>query len=200
MDKQVLKLGARVLENLPDMSPEKIQNWIDDPKGLQRALQKVFSQFNIWKTIKIEKYGSVADLRILIEHRRNRISDWADELLSRISLNCGEVRLDLVKVSVAELDFKNGARLQDIYKRAQELGLQLCPAEVGPRLRLQYQDQPLNEWLRIAMEPIIDSDGDLGLFRVGRFDRGGPCLNGDSAFPRYFWYGYDRFVFVRPRK
>jgi len=38
MDKQVLDLGARILQNLPDMSPEVMQGWIDNPKALQKFL------------------------------------------------------------------------------------------------------------------------------------------------------------------
>ncbi len=39
MDKQVLKLGACILENLPEMSSEVIQGWIDNRKGLQEYLR-----------------------------------------------------------------------------------------------------------------------------------------------------------------
>lgn len=38
MDKQVLKLGARVLENLPVLSSDVIQGWIDNPKALKHFL------------------------------------------------------------------------------------------------------------------------------------------------------------------
>ncbi|MEK7638732.1 MAG: hypothetical protein AAB388_01085 [Patescibacteria group bacterium] len=38
MNKQVLKLGARILENLPDMSPAVLQSWIDNPRGLKKFL------------------------------------------------------------------------------------------------------------------------------------------------------------------
>lgn len=38
MDKQVLKLGARILENLPDMTPQAMQGWIENPKALKEFL------------------------------------------------------------------------------------------------------------------------------------------------------------------
>lgn len=38
MNKQELKLGARILENLPLMSPDVMQGWIDNPKALKGFL------------------------------------------------------------------------------------------------------------------------------------------------------------------
>jgi hypothetical protein len=38
MDRQVLKLVARIAENLPEMSADVIQGWIENPKGLQKFL------------------------------------------------------------------------------------------------------------------------------------------------------------------
>jgi hypothetical protein len=72
--------------------------------------------------------------------------------------------VDIVNISVAELGFKKGAILRDIYKRALEFDLKLCHAEVGPLLCLQA-DQPTGELL-IVMKPIIASDGNLYVFFV----------------------------------
>ena len=43
----------------------------------------------------------------------------------------------------------------------------MCPAEVGPQLRLQYLDQPLGEFLAIAMAPISNYAREPILFLVG---------------------------------
>ncbi|MBI4090684.1 MAG: hypothetical protein HY422_01545, partial [Candidatus Komeilibacteria bacterium] len=77
-----------------------------------------------------------------------------------------------------------------------ELGYELCPAEVGPQLRLQYQDQPLNEWLVIAMEAISVSDGNLLVFYVKHLVVG-QWLGTYSGSPGYLFNPDGRFVFTR---
>jgi len=110
-----------------------------------------------------------------------------------------ETEIDLVVVSNDDLGVKKGAYFKDTYKRALELGLVLCPNEVGPQLRLQYTDQPMGEWLLIAMDPIEDSDGDLSVFRVGR-DGVGAWLFGYYGHSGRRWSADSRFVFALPRK
>jgi hypothetical protein len=69
--------------------------------------------------------------------------------------------------------------------------LELCPAEVGPHLRLQY---PGKEWFWIAMEPIIDRHGDPRVFFLG--SHGDELvLFGDNARPVRRWNGGFEFVF-----
>jgi len=50
--------------------------------------------------------------------------------------------LETVELTVGHLGFHEGATTDQIYKRASELGLDLCPVELGPHLRLAYHDQP----------------------------------------------------------
>ena len=181
MSKQTAKLIARIAENLPEMPSEIQQGWIENPAALQKALYLALlpaPEYVIWKTI--------------------RIGDWASEILGQPAFTVAshELDLDLVVMSVAELGFKNSAKRSEIYARARELGLDLCPAEVGPQLCLVYKDQPLNEWLLIAMEPITDSGGDLSVFGVARDGRG-LWLDGSSGHPGGVWNANDRWVFVR---
>lgn len=49
------------------------------------------------------------------------------------------------------------------------------------------------------MNPIADSDGRLGIFKVGH-DGDGLWLYWSDGYPDYFWDASFRFVFVRPRK
>lgn len=70
-----------------------------------------------------------------------------------------KIKINLVNVSVADLGFDKCTSLKDIYKRAIEVGFELCPEEVGPQLRLQYLNQPKGEWLCVATKPIISVGG-----------------------------------------
>ncbi len=108
-------------------------------------------------------------------------------------------QFDLVHLKVSDLGFPHGATTEEIYQKAKELGLELCPAEVGPNLRLKYTNQPLNEWLRIAMKQLPGRGGGLRVFSVNRDYDGGLWLDYDWAQPGRQWAPDDEFVF-RSRK
>ena len=154
--------------------------------------------FAVWKTITLGLNQSPSEYRKALKANGYRVGDYADQILNKVKIS-GETQLDLVVKTVADLGFKDGARRDAIYARAKELGLELCPSEVGPALRLVYQDQPYGEWLRIAMEPITDSDGVLEVFVVDH-DDDERWLLGDYDDPGYFWDAGRRWVFVAPRK
>jgi hypothetical protein len=114
-------------------------------------------------------------------------------------LAASKTDVDLVVVSAAELGIDaESASLRDIYARAEQLGLGLAPAEVGPALRLHYFDQPIGEFLHVGMKPITTWKGEPGIFVVAN---GGDRLiligqNGsaDTQMPTS-----SAFLFVRPR-
>lgn len=154
---------------------------------------------SIWKTITLGLHQSPSAYRAALKANGYRIGDYAGQILDKVKASETETQLDLVVKTVADLGFKKGATYQQIYDRAIELGLELCPAEVGPTLRLQYPDQPYGEWLRIAMELISASDGRLRVFGVDR-GSGWRWLVSSGGYPDYFWDAADRWVFVAPRK
>ena len=156
----------------------------------------------IWKTIAIGGFKGVNAIRDAMEAAPCRIlvGDDADEILGRPVFPFIKipVELDLVVLSVFELGFSDRASLRDIYARAVAQGFELCPAEVGPALRLNYLDQPLGEFLHIAMQPVARYTGELVDFSVGNAGAGFILIGGDGH-PDEVFSGAERFVFVRPR-
>jgi len=186
---------------------EAVVNKLGGMEGVKRFLsgetliKEAEREFKIWKTIKLGTGLKTAeDFRCFLRVGGFRLSDWASDILGKPAFKVAdeETEIDLVMVTVGELGFKKGARRDQIYERAKELGLELCPAEVGPQLRLQYQDQPDGEWIIVAMEPIIASGGDPDVFSVGCRDS--VWLHGGWGYPDRFWLAAFQWVFGRPRK
>ncbi|MFH1662162.1 MAG: hypothetical protein ABIA02_03635 [Candidatus Falkowbacteria bacterium] len=84
------------------------------------------------------------------------LSDLEEDILNKTEFSKEKQNYDLVKFTVKQLGFQNSATTDQIYEKAKELGLELCPAEVGPHLRLQYLGK---EYMNIAIKQIADRDG-----------------------------------------
>ncbi|MDO8466860.1 MAG: hypothetical protein Q7S83_01835 [bacterium] len=154
------------------------------------------SALPVWKTLKLGTHPSPEALRKAIIGKKNRVSDWGNDILKKISVNPKEIEIDLVKMTVAQLGLPSGGTREQIYAEAKELGLDRCPAEVGPQLRLQYQDQPYGEWILVGMEPISDSSGYPFVFCVEP-DGGGHWLHASDGDAGRFWDPDDVWVFGR---
>jgi hypothetical protein len=148
--------------------------------------------------IKLGTHRSVEALRRALQACGCRIGKWGNDILDQVTVSPTETAVDLTVVTAADLYIKDRVPRVDIYERAMELGLDLCPNEVGPQLRLQYPDQTQDEWLYIAMEPIIDADGYHGIFRVGH-EHGELWLDGNFGNPFNLWHNFYSWVFLRRR-
>jgi hypothetical protein len=124
------------------------------------------------------------------------ISDYAKSMLKNREFVPGKnpEEATLIRLTVADLGFKSSATTDQIYERAQILGLELCPADTGPNYRLKYQNQPLGEWIYMGMKQITASDGRPVVFGLARGD-GGLWLVVDWASPGHEWYPNRKFVF-----
>lgn len=91
-----------------------------------------------------------------------KISRYAQDLLNSPKLTITEQReeIELVVRTVADLGLSDGATTEEVYAAAKKQGLELCPPEVGPLLRLRSDTETrLGVFLVVAMEPITDSFG-----------------------------------------
>jgi hypothetical protein len=160
---------------------------------------KAASELPIWKTITVGQHRGVNAVRNALDEARIAVGDSADEILGRPAFAFARERrqLDLVLLSVAALGFGQGGTLADIHARAVRLGFELCPEEVGPQLRLQYLNQPVGEFLHVAMQPQRTYGGELIDFTLANSGAGLSLLGG-SARPDLVVARNVVFVFVRP--
>jgi predicted peroxiredoxin len=145
------------------------------------------------KTIELSVKSSEEYTKELTE-QGFKIYSYAQDMLNKLESLKQKEKIDLVLFSVEQLGFPKGATLQQIYDKAKEFGLELCPPQVGPELRLNYKDQPMDEYLVIAMNSIDDRDGYPKLFYVNHYSDGEwlDSYRGDLGFE---WRGGNRFVF-----
>jgi hypothetical protein len=159
------------------------------------------ARFQTWRKITLGAYKGVNGYRDALDAAGIKVGDSADEILGRPAFRYAGMKteVELTLLSAAKLGVESESALSDVYKRAREIGLELCPAEVGPQLRLDYRNQPLGEALNIAMEPVATYDGQPTILSLVNFGSGLALIGGDgrSEFkvPRTLLY-----VFALPPK
>ena len=166
------------------------------PKTVTHIYESFPDKKVLLKTIETNpNIKSPADAQKEIMAKGVKFYGSAEELLKKTPFSKENMEYDLVSFSVESLGFPNGATTKEIYDKAKSVGLDICPAEVGPLLRLNYLDQPSGEYLGIAMDSIELSDGGRRVFRVD-------CGDGELNLRTYWgdpssrWYG-GRLVFLR---
>lgn len=160
---------------------------------------------------KIIEVGGLSKAELIQKLQQSSISlnQYGEKLLfdDRFTTTEATYSVEIVELSVRDLGFPNGATLPEIYKQANELGLQLCPPELGPYLRLAYVDQvegnsgnlsQKNEApsgsVTIASEIISDEESFPKGFYVRKVD-GVLWLRGYVADNLHVWNPDNRFIF-----
>jgi hypothetical protein len=168
-------------------------------KKLPENLEYIYTSFPDKKVRRenVEIGGKGAEQLIAeLETANIKISENAKDVLLSKEFVPGKDREEatLIRLTVADLGFKTSVTTDQIYERAQALGLELCPADTGPNYRLKYQNQPLGEWISVGMKQIADRDGDPVVFGVGR-NEDGLWLYGFWAEPTIEWDPDLKFLF-----
>ncbi|MFH1430772.1 MAG: hypothetical protein ABIG71_04655 [Candidatus Uhrbacteria bacterium] len=126
----------------------------------------------------------------------HRMGEWAEDILAKTPTSKEPQDIQTIRLTVGDLGFTEATGYDEICKRAKELGLELAPAEAGPALRLSLIDQPMGDWFRIAMEPIVDRGGFPLVFGLAR-GADGSWLLADGGGPGSLWFPRSSFVFRR---
>jgi len=145
------------------------------------------------KALDAEKINFSSYARSMLKNRK----EFIDPVNERESERGGRTAetLHLVRLRVRDMGFTSPPTTPELFARAKEQGLDLCPPEVGPYLRLADKDQPDGLYY-IGMKPVTDSDGEPSVFYLGR-DVGGLWLRSCWAGPDDRWFLDNRIVFRR---
>jgi hypothetical protein len=158
------------------------------------------------------RIGGMNRLELLAELQRNNVelNQSGLELFTNNKFTTSEVTsiLETVEITVANLGFPQGAMIDRVCERAVQLGMSLCPLELGPHLRLQYRDQPEGHVghppsqhrappgsLTIASPQITEDDDVPKGFYLRRID-GVLWLRGYRSGPEHIWSREDHFIFT----
>jgi hypothetical protein len=184
-------LSAALAQDEPIPSAQSREVNVDKP-----------AHFQIWRTITLGSYRGVDAYRDGLDSAKIKIGDSADEILGRPPFPYARTKtgVELAVLSAADLGVESDrASLAEVYQRARQAGLELCPAEVGPQLRLDYRNQPLGEALDIAMEPVATYGGEPTILTLANWGTG-LLLIGRDGRPESMVFRKSRFVFALPTK
>ena len=171
------------------------------PSVQSREIDKP-AHLQTWRTITLGSYRGVDAYRNALDMAKIKIGDSADEILGRPAFPYAgtKTRVELAVLSAADLGVElDQVSLAEVYRRARQAGLELCPAEVGPQLRLDYRNQPLGEALDIAMEPVATYGGEPTILTLANWGTG-LLLIGRDGRPESTLFRKSRFVFALPSK
>jgi hypothetical protein len=178
-----------------------MENYAKLKPAAPRPVELATTSTPVWRTISLGTTPSTFALRNALDAANCGVGDLAEQILARpaFTIRRTPMEVDLVPLSGLELGFHaKPVPLTAIYERARKLGFELAPAEIGPQLRLQYADQPIGEFLHIAMEPIRTWNGEPVIFVVANGGAGliliGQQVAADTEVP-----ATSRFVFVHRR-
>jgi hypothetical protein len=186
-----VSLSAALAQDKPTLDAQSSQVNVNKPAHLQ-----------IWRTITLGTYKGVDAYRDALDLARIKVGDSADEILGRPAFPFATTKTDveLAVLSSADLGVESDqSSLAEVYKRARQAGLELCPAEVGPQLRLDYRNQPLGETLDIAMEPVATYSGDPTILTLVNWGTGLMLIGRDGRSDSML-FRKSRFVFALPSK
>lgn len=167
--------------------------------------------FQVWNTITLRQYPDYEAYKIAIERNGGiRIADTASEILNKMRSSEVKKEVDLVLVYAGregfngDLGFRQDVTRGEFYGRAISLGLELCPLEVAPALRLSYQLRTgSHEGILIAMEPMMAGKPRMPHV-LSLYNDAGPSLwiNGWPIDRPHNagWTLRTEWVFVQPRR
>ena len=136
-------------------------------------------------------------LRTALGRRGIQLNEYGERLFEdeRWSVSSKPYEVRTVVVRVSDLCPGGMVTSEEVYAAAGKAGLAVCPLEVGPYMRLQYEEQREEPRLTLASTRVSEDESfPAGFYLSTRGD--GLWLRGYTASLDYAWSPEERFVFV----
>ncbi|WP_110927773.1 helicase [Bacillus massiliglaciei] len=163
--------------------------------------------------IRIVKVGGNSKSQLIhkLEQSSILMNEYAERLLADEKFTISDIKysLETVELPVCYLGFPDGATTNQIYSKAREFCLELCPVELGPYLRLEYLNQPEGNSgksllrnqapqgsVTIASEILTEDDEFPKGFYLRKIN-GVLWLRGYCADHMHVWKPDDHFIFCK---
>ncbi len=150
------------------------------------------------KTWSVE-FGSLSKNQLLLRLSQQKINlnAYATMLFMSEAFTVSAVskRVEVVQISTEELGFADGTFYADIVQAAQLVGLEPCPLELAPYLRLVYSEQTDTALLTIAsVRAFTDESYPNGFYLSSKNDE--LWLRGYRSTSDWIWSPESSFAFV----
>ncbi len=158
----------------------------------------------IVQSLKVDIGGQpLKDLERNMEKNGLKISNTASEMLGRIDFTKqleGKETRTFCCIKVGHFGFDTLPNMLQLYEKAKEFGLEVCPPEVAPYIRLQYTDQPNGASLIGTRTIFANFNGEIvpHIFTLYR-NESDVQLGSTFADPEFKWSFYRKFFFLLPK-
>jgi hypothetical protein len=144
-------------------------------------------------------YGRCSREDLLLKLAKKKIALNADATLLFLSekfvVSDSGCSAKLVSISLDDLGIKEKVTFRDICAESLTRGLQLCPLEIAPLLRLEYLDQKEGPMLTVASEVAYAEERFPNGYYLRNFN-GNLWLRGYISSEDWLWDQESEFVFV----
>ncbi len=122
-----------------------------------------------WKTIEIGRYTFSSEICSRLKDKGFTVDTAAaSHILEHLYISTNNPEkinlalVDMEDLGFSEDDYTGLIPYADVLKRALKLGLTYCLPEDAPALREQYSDQPLMDYIRVGMIPVVCPNFHMG--------------------------------------
>jgi hypothetical protein len=124
----------------------------------------------VWKKITVGNFNDTKEISVALGKKEVDFES-SELILNEIPISTEIKTLDLALVSLKDIGVTNLDKWNSVFDQAEKLGLLACPPEIGPQLRLQYEQQP-GEIDLIGMHGLVAPDGTYHIFSLWRSELG----------------------------